>query len=902
MAVLALLVACSAQALDMARLKASPKWTVPAAGFELGNYDYINALSSPNTIAANESWLVAGAPQATEHSVNPQEGVVQVFTAGTGVWKRRLLLPAAKQVANSNFGAAVAVYGSTVAVGAPGPASSAGAVYLFNASNGAAIKTLEPTGIGSGGSAGDLFGSAVAIAGDWVIVGACNDDNGQGSVYVFNLKTLVNTKVQVAGGSAGDHLGASLAVEGNLLAVGCPGVNNKGAAYLYDLGTTGIPLIKKIQPAAATTASLTGYSIAMHQGRLALGAPQANSAKGIVHLVELIPSAESTMAPASPLTNEHFGSCVALNSDMLLVGSPALNSNRGGAYVFNLKSLYSNQQPTLETSTTAAVGMGAAVAWSGNMAVAAAPGDDETVQDGGSLYLFTPVTRPLPLTRTAAKGDFAAGAPEAFFNTFTQAAINNSGEAAFLSTLTGSGSNGNKDNGMWDALGGAQPAEHNLALKSRMTDGAVKIGSVSKLLNNQSQFAIARASLSGTGINSTNNTGIYKCSGSAITRILTTGQPASPMFGGGVPLSFVQVVQNHLNGSVAWLGISHTLRTGVSSTTSGNDSGILLYDLTTSQGENTPPREGSTAAGTGLTYGQFSGRISCFHDLAAYGAATLGNPAGQAVFQKAYNNSEILVAKKTDTPLQPGNAPFSAFLGETVDHFTNGTLFRATLGAPAAAATNEGLWVRTGANTALIFQKGIDLGTMGLPGQKIAKFISYWQGNGQTLALVQLSGAGTSSVNDQALLLYQSGAPVNGTTTVLLREGDAFPGGKIGVINRVEFDPYYGCYLVLATLTGAATGTDQVLLRGFSQRTLASTAEQPLRRPVTVLRKGQRFDNQPGKIKSITLPFPALPASGVGCSGLGGVLQRGGTGVEAGLQLLLIDFDNNTRQLMQGNL
>src|SRR5207244_11945077 len=99
------------------------------------------------------------------------------------------------------FVAAVAADGDEVLVGAPldsEPGPNAGAAYLFRRDT----ATLERTFQSPSPAAGDLFGAAVALAGARVVIGAPSAAGGgaeAGSVYVLDrasghlLVTIQNT-------------------------------------------------------------------------------------------------------------------------------------------------------------------------------------------------------------------------------------------------------------------------------------------------------------------------------------------------------------------------------------------------------------------------------------------------------------------------------------------------------------------------------------------------------------------------------------------------------------------------------------------------------------------------------------------------------------------------------------
>jgi hypothetical protein len=95
-------------------------------------------------------------------------------------------LTASDSEASDVFGLAVAISGNTLVVGATGKNSSTGAVYIFERNQGGAnnwgqVKKLTA----SDGVPGEYFGQAVGISHDTVVVGAFNNNSGMGAAYIF---------------------------------------------------------------------------------------------------------------------------------------------------------------------------------------------------------------------------------------------------------------------------------------------------------------------------------------------------------------------------------------------------------------------------------------------------------------------------------------------------------------------------------------------------------------------------------------------------------------------------------------------------------------------------------------------------------------------------------------------
>ena len=134
------------------------------------------------TLALSGDVAVVGDPIA-KASVGNSPGAAYVFRRQGVVWFSGSKLALPDGVNGAEFGGAVAVEGNTVVVGAPSNTMSstpgAGSVYVYVDSRGVWVLQAE---LHSPASAmGGAFGSAVAIAGDTLVVGEMNADKA----YVY---------------------------------------------------------------------------------------------------------------------------------------------------------------------------------------------------------------------------------------------------------------------------------------------------------------------------------------------------------------------------------------------------------------------------------------------------------------------------------------------------------------------------------------------------------------------------------------------------------------------------------------------------------------------------------------------------------------------------------------------
>ena len=136
-------------------------------------------------------------------------------------------------LAGDEFGTAIAIDGPLVAVGAPRADDlglDSGSAYLFGSLNGTQLLELVPTG----GAAGDRFGTSIATQAGVVVVGApyaASGGTSTGAAYVFDATTGLQLFELLAGdGAAGDEFGCAVALDDGLIVVGrqlCPQIKGR---------------------------------------------------------------------------------------------------------------------------------------------------------------------------------------------------------------------------------------------------------------------------------------------------------------------------------------------------------------------------------------------------------------------------------------------------------------------------------------------------------------------------------------------------------------------------------------------------------------------------------------------------------------------------------------------------
>ncbi len=191
-------------------------------------------------VSLSDSYRAAGNPYFWENG--SYRGSVEVY----GSAGEQFRIQSAAGSFGDEFGHSVAVSNSSpdaVLIGAPGVDTNgfaSGGAYLYTPSTDN-LALLSPAVI----SAGDNFGHAVALTGNYAIVGAPREDSvstNSGAVYIFDINTGLEV-AQISGFAANSYFGASVAVSGSKLVVGAPGFilgegtvfSAAGRAYVFDL-------------------------------------------------------------------------------------------------------------------------------------------------------------------------------------------------------------------------------------------------------------------------------------------------------------------------------------------------------------------------------------------------------------------------------------------------------------------------------------------------------------------------------------------------------------------------------------------------------------------------------------------------------------------------------------------
>jgi hypothetical protein len=377
-----------------------------------------------SAVAVSGQVVVVGAPSRTVDG-HAGQGAVYVFVRPASGWaqaRATTMLTLAHGHRNDRFGSAVAISGDTIVVGAPlvsqGAGHHQGAAYVFAKGRRGWAAVHHPTGMlaPTDGAAEDLLGAAVAVAGRNVVVGApghvVGQHPGQGAAYVFSRpasgwSTLDRPAGELtsSNGSAYDYAGFSVAIAGKTVVAGAPyrrveGHRNAGAAYVFvesPLGWAATTETGQLTERAARPSDYFAKAVAISGHTIAVGDP----GRRIGHTAHQ-GATDVFVRPAG-------GWSAARHQDARLVASPGVRNAYLGAAVtvgrsriaatgYGFASLF--QRPTHGwtgrrhqaaelTGSGPADYLGSALATSGRILVAGAPTQQVgSHADQGVVYLY----------------------------------------------------------------------------------------------------------------------------------------------------------------------------------------------------------------------------------------------------------------------------------------------------------------------------------------------------------------------------------------------------------------------------------------------------------------------------------------------------------------------------------
>ncbi len=269
---------------------------------ELEGEDEQCAFGRSVALSADGNTLIVGAPRASgacreESGECEFQGVARVFTRSGSTWSPQAdLLGGPEESVEARFGRSVALSadGSTAIVGAPNDGNGLGAVWIFERS-GSGWSQQGPKLLGGGAKEAHV-GVSVSLSadGNTALAGGPGDSEGNGAMWVFERSGsswgAQGLKLTGTGETANIHFGNSVALsgDGSTALAGSRDTEHVGAAWVFVRSGSGWAQQgeRLTDTEAAPSPPQFGYSVALSgDGSTALiGGPSDDSGTGAAWL------------------------------------------------------------------------------------------------------------------------------------------------------------------------------------------------------------------------------------------------------------------------------------------------------------------------------------------------------------------------------------------------------------------------------------------------------------------------------------------------------------------------------------------------------------------------------------------------------------------------------------------
>jgi hypothetical protein len=322
-------------------------------------------------IALDDDLLVTGASQRMVGGLAGAGAVYFHRRLADGSWLPEGMVADSTPVSNARFGSAVAISGSIAAIGSPFDSVNGlntGSVHVFSRSS-AGVWVVEKVVVPPLPALTAEFGSAVALDGDLLVVGARLADSVStldvGSVWVFRrtaakggtgLDWTLEASLQPDGLRQYDRFGSAVALDDGLLVVGTPdrdhgAAADAGSVFVYRRTSEGAwqpeGEVRAANPASSdrfgSAVDLSGSEIVVGESGYDVPFSNCGRASIIRRGTSGFWAVEQVLQPAVAQSEGRFGSAVAISDSLLVIGESALNALPGSGTVGRVHVFYAEQ-------------------------------------------------------------------------------------------------------------------------------------------------------------------------------------------------------------------------------------------------------------------------------------------------------------------------------------------------------------------------------------------------------------------------------------------------------------------------------------------------------------------------------------------------------------------------------
>jgi hypothetical protein len=401
------------------------------------------------SVAIDGNFAIIGANQEDEDVLGENTlnnaGAAFIYKNDGNGWAFYQKIVATDRNTGDFFGASVDIDGDYIVVGAyQEDENASGSATMSNTGSAYIFKNIEGTWTqiqkicASDRFTDDYFGYSIGISGDFIAVGAYQEDEDEvganpqekaGSVYIFrnNEGTWEETQKLVASDrSAADYLGCSLSIDGTNLVVGAyledenatgsAYLNNSGSAYVFSYDGSEWSQEKKLVANDRGSEDFFGFTVSISGDFIAIGAYQEDeSSTGTANMPNagsayIFKNNAGTWSQFAKLTasdrddGDQYGFSVSLYNNYLVVSATLEDEdavgnntyfNAGSAYVYEFdNNVWQQVQKIVPADRATTDAFGNAVAMGNYSTIVTANMEDHDLNgenfftNSGSAYFF----------------------------------------------------------------------------------------------------------------------------------------------------------------------------------------------------------------------------------------------------------------------------------------------------------------------------------------------------------------------------------------------------------------------------------------------------------------------------------------------------------------------------------
>lgn len=294
---------------------------------------------------------------------------------------------------NANFGCSVSISGNYAIIGASGENNGNGAAYIYYRTGSSWTQQAKLTAFD--GSAFQRFGTSVSINGDYAVIGKPNDNTYTGSAYIYHRTGSIwtlQTKITPNDGNSFDEFGRSTSISGNYVVIGSAnGVG--GSAYIYLRNGSLWTQQAKIKANDEAANDNFGTSVSINGNYIVVGAPgddiegNVNQGSAYIYLWNSVSWTQQEKIMANNGNAEDiFGASVAIQGNNTIIGATGKDTNTGAAYIYvRTGSTWMQQASIIANDGETQDEFGNSIAIDGDFAIVGASGHDSST---GASYIY----------------------------------------------------------------------------------------------------------------------------------------------------------------------------------------------------------------------------------------------------------------------------------------------------------------------------------------------------------------------------------------------------------------------------------------------------------------------------------------------------------------------------------